>query len=322
MEMKTEAETSSAAESSTTTNNSVEALWGKVDDAIQVTDETAAVETKEEVSLVDVLDAQEVVETKEEEAAVETKEEVKEEPFARKFAALAKKEAAIREKESKIVSIEKEHASMLQEYNRMKAVVKTAKENPMAMLEELGLTFNDISMAWLNQEKKAAPEFEDKHARAELERIKKEKLDMEAALEQKQIADIEERSQKVVYEELLVDDKYPLLQAMSEGQLVDAYTEIKTYINNMYDRTGKAPRFDEAASAIEKVLEKRTERLRQGNKKETPKVAEKNSTAKVQQENKGPKTLSQKQATTSTNSDARPKTKAEIDEWINEKYFS
>src|SRR3990167_1076493 len=98
-----------------------------------------------------------------------------EDKFASKFAALSKKEKAIKERESLYSQKDKEYADKEKAYSQWENLRTNAKQNPWAVIKELGIDFNTISEQWM-EENTATPESKEIRAiRAEIEALKQEK---------------------------------------------------------------------------------------------------------------------------------------------------
>ena len=102
-----------------------------------------------------------------------TVEEVKALDFAKKFSQLSKKEAALRAREAEMASKYKPVEEELGQYKELKTLKDNAKNNPMAVLRALGLTYDDVVNFQLRGGE-SAPELHYKELERKFEDSRKE----------------------------------------------------------------------------------------------------------------------------------------------------
>jgi len=186
-----------------------------------------------------------------------------EELFASKFAALSRKEKLLRDREDQLKRQMDE--SPLKDIDRLK------KEDPLALLEKLGLSYEDITRHLLNKnEVEDTPDFK-------YSKLEKKVQAMESRREDEEKLRLEEQQNKVVtdYKDGLNTflksdtEKYEFITATESQDLV-----FQT-ISDHYNDTGKILSNEEAAEAVETYLEKKVENLSRLNKFKTKYLGEK-----------------------------------------------
>lgn len=248
-----------------------------------------------------------VEEPQQEEEAPKEGEEVKEEeedktPLATRFAALAKREKAIIERE-KALKADLEKARKFQE------AVQDIKNNPIAALESIGMTFEDFANAYLNHgEEKAPLSVEDKLKALEEKLTKKEQEELLAKQRAEEEA-LQKEQQRI--ESQINEFKSHLnnmINSSEEFELIQvnsAHDTVFEVIESYYQQTGEMLDPKVAAKHVEDYLFEEASKLMkikkfQANKEELPSGPSKElkeikpSTQKVGVEDKA-KTLTTKQ---------------------------
>jgi len=173
---------------------------------------------EDETTSVEATENSEVIESD----VVESTEEVAEEELSQReqLKGLVKRERELRANESKAA----EAQAQIDEYNTLKASVK---ENPAAVLEHLGISFDDLLSAQLGIEaEKPEPLSEMEELREEIKALKEAKEQESADAQQAQI-DAVISAHKSEIETLLNTEKdsYELINATGEHELVWEVTE-------------------------------------------------------------------------------------------------
>ena len=133
---------------------------------------------------------------------------------------LVKRERELREQESKTAEIQ----NQITEFNKLK---DSAKTNPMALLEHLGLSFDDLLGAQLGIEaEKPEPPSEMEQLREEIKALKEAKEQEKQAEEQARIDTAINNHKSDIATLLSTEtDKYELINATGEQELVWEVTE-------------------------------------------------------------------------------------------------
>ena len=221
------------------------------------------------------------VETKQ---AVESTEKPQIDPqFASKFAALTRKEKAVREREAAIKAQQAELESLKKQLEEQSGKLKSdegslasrLKNEPLKVLSEMGLTFEDLSQIVLNegnptpemlikrtrQELEAATKSELEKTKQELEEFKKSLLEKEKQAEEAKVNEAKTQYLTELTEFINEtkndsgDDKYELIKSNDSVQLV--YDVVEAY----YEETGKILSMQEAADHVEAELEERAKSI-------------------------------------------------------------
>jgi hypothetical protein len=175
-------------------------------------------------------------------------EKKEEEGMGRRYAQLARREREILQREHSL----KGRESQFKEYEQAKA---NAKKNPKAYIEAVGLTYDDLTSYFLNDEKPTET-MEMKQLREELaqvrEDIAKEKKDSESAKEK---AIIEGFKRDMVHTINQDPDKFELIRSQNE------YETVYTIIEQHWRRTGELMPVAFAAEQVEKFLEGEAKKL-------------------------------------------------------------
>lgn len=197
---------------------------------------------------------------------------------ANRFAFLAKKEAAIvrqrNELKAQMQALESQRSELdklRQEIESVKGRRSSYKTNPLAALEDAGLSYKELTDFILNnqqispeQKLKALEEkFEDKISRLEAQREEERKLAEQREAErqaQREQAVIEEFKTEIGSYVAKNKDQFELTHLYDSSDLV--YDTVEAY----YEQSGKVLSIPEACELVEKYLEKQVEKSLQTKK--------------------------------------------------------
>lgn len=229
--------------------------------------------------------------------------------FASKFAALTRKEKAIREQQAALKSQQSEIDNLKKQFeDRGKTEVTLAdriKKEPLKVLSEMGLTFEDLSQIVLN-EGNPTPEMLIKRTRDELQsEYKKELEDLKTSLLEKEKKSEEDKvnAVKSQYLEQLTEyvnsnEKYELIRHNDAVQLVYDVVE------GFYEEKGEVLSIEQAADQVESYLETEAKRIFELKKfKQTSQTKEQPSAGEAKKE--AAPTLSNALATQASNQGER-----------------
>lgn len=176
--------------------------------------------------------------------------------FASKFAALSRKEKQIRQREleisQRLQEIESRAKQAEEEYGKWRSVPDRLKNEPLKVLEEAGLSFEQLAEMALNDGK---PTFDMQQA--ELEKRMSSKLEeLERKLQEK------EENEKSQRQEAILSEFKNGLQAYIEEnastyELVkanDAFDLVFDVIETQAERTGEVMDYKDACEAVETYL--------------------------------------------------------------------
>lgn len=185
--------------------------------------------------------------------------------FGSKFAALSRKEKEIRQRETQYQSEMKRIEAEKAELSKWREEKQTAesvfqaklKENPLKTLEELGLTYEDLTRMQLN-EQNPTPEMLIKRTRQELESgYKKELEELRQSMKQK-----EEQEETKKHEQTVTGFKKEISNFVDANadtyeliKMNDAQETVFEVIQEYYQETGRLLSIEEAAKYTEEVLE-------------------------------------------------------------------
>jgi hypothetical protein len=180
--------------------------------------------------------------------------------LARGFAVLAKREAAIVQRESKLKQRESE-------LDAFEAARRDAHANPVAVLEALGITVNDLNEFVING-KKPTPEMQQRRVDEELKRLeaeqKKWKAEQAAERAREQMEQLKGRISSSVASDV---EAFELINAQGEQDLVfDVIIEHAKANNGAWLGGSEKEAIRLAASQVEAYLEEQGKRLLQSKK--------------------------------------------------------
>lgn len=202
-------------------------------------------------------------EKKAEEAAPEVspEEPKQEDQFAPKFAALSRKEKALRQREeqleARLAELEEKTKNLDSEYGGYKNIKNRLQTEPLKVMEESGLTFDELTKMILENDGAPTPDMQIKHLREELDGKYSKELE---ALKQ-ELKEKEEQSQQKQYQDTIEDYMVELGEHISDNS--DRYEMIKAsdavdlvyqVVEEHYNETGKILSNDEACEHVENYL--------------------------------------------------------------------
>ncbi len=202
------------------------------------------------------------------EAVIETKETAPkvDDRLASKFAALTRKEKAIREQQNQLKQKQAEIDQLKKQYEERgsseKSLAERLKSEPLKVLSEAGLTFEDLSQIVLNEGnptpemliKRTRDEIESKYTK-ELEDLKKSMLEKEQQQEEAKVNQVKQQYLAELTEFVNSTEKYELIRANDGVQLV--YDIVEAF----YEDSGKILSLEEAADHVETYLEEEARKL-------------------------------------------------------------
>lgn len=175
-----------------------------------------------------------------------------------KFGALAKKEKAILKLKQDLSLREKDVQDKYSKYQEFETKKTQAKSNPslaLKMLEEMGLSYEDLTNAVLN-DGKPTPEMQVKSVKDELEEFKKQ-LQKDKEEEERTQKERQEQEYSKAIEEFKTKinsfvenkDEYELINAYGQQELI--YSTVEQH----FDETKNVLSIKEASDLVEKYLE-------------------------------------------------------------------
>lgn len=176
-----------------------------------------------------------------------------EEKFASKFAALSRKEKALLEREKSI----KEQSSKFEKFG---SLLETAKENPLALLEEAGLTFDDLANYVLSQGKEKDPASE---VMKRLEALESQRAEDQKRAEQKELDRQKAYVEKAITEYRKDLDGY-IAANPDDYELIlanNAQDDVWEVVEEYFYETGEILAPEQAAKQVEDYLVAEAEKL-------------------------------------------------------------
>lgn len=171
--------------------------------------------------------------------------------FASRFAALTKREKAILQQQR----LMQEKAKDLEALSKFEELKKGAKTNPIAILENLGLSYKEITDFVLNDNKPTTDSVLGT-LQQQVEALKTQLAEKEAS---------EKRSKD---EAAIRNFKYAIQSHVDKNadtfELIrgnNAYDTVFEVASNVFDETGEIPDIDEVAKQVESYLEGELEKL-------------------------------------------------------------
>lgn len=196
--------------------------------------------------------------------------------FASKFAALSRKEKDLRERERQMEQRIQEYEAKMQQLQQPEPEAKEPelpldyriKKNPIAELEKLGLTYEDLTQMVLN-DGKPSTDLQLKLMREEIER------DYESKYKQLEdrLLEKEKQEEEANYQTTLNTFKSEIkshIDQSEEYELIreqDAYDLVYDVIQDFYNENGSILDTTEAAKQVENYLEEEARKLFEKSKK-------------------------------------------------------
>ena len=176
-----------------------------------------------------------------------------EDVFERRFRALTSEESKMRQREAKLA----EQEGLVERYKKLEA---DAKNNPLAVLEAMGMSWDDVLNYQLEQtqaefaspEEKKIAELENKLKQFEefTNEAKKKEEELQMANQDKMINDYIDASVNHLQANI---DKYPYAAKLPNQDLVK--NEILATANAITEQTGTVPTADQVLEVVNEVIE-------------------------------------------------------------------
>lgn len=176
-------------------------------------------------------------------------------PIDPKFEALAKKESAFRTREKEFQAREAAFKARESELDQAKAFKDRLKQSPLDVLNELGVTYDDLVAQAVN-----APSSETLEIRNELKALREAQAKMEETAKNSVTQQREAAVNQIRHDVLdLVknDASFETIQATESAE------DVVELITRTYDETGKLLTVDDAARMVEEELFKEAMRIAQ-----------------------------------------------------------
>ena len=217
-----------------------------------------------------------IEETQEETSQESSSEESsqKEDEFSSKFAALSRKEKAIRDRESDYEAKMAEYEEKLAEMNREPEkepelpLEYRLQKNPIETLEELGLSYEQLTDIVLNDGKistdmqlKLMRQDIDKKYEGKLEKLERELEERDKNQEQQKYDEAVDNFKFQLDDFVATNEDYELIQAN------DASSLVFEVIEEHYNDTGRVLDMKEAADSVESHLETELRKVLEKSKK-------------------------------------------------------
>lgn len=202
-------------------------------------------------------------ETKEVTAEPQVKKpDEKEEKASQRFALLAKKEKALYQNSQKIKAQEAVIEEKLTALNNYENFKKQVAQNPMLALQELGISYEQLTQYVLTNKMPNSSELEIKSVRDEMAELRKQQEERDKKAEEGRIAGLQARAKQEIaaFQQQIGDyissnvDKYELINLNEATHLVFQTVE------NHFEKTKRILSIEEASDIVEKYLEDQVEK--------------------------------------------------------------
>lgn len=198
-------------------------------------------------------------------------------PVSPQFQALAKKEAAIVKRQQELKRLEEELKGKQQQYSSWEEKKSKAKTNPLEALQELGLSYEQITQYILN-DKKATPDMEVASVKDEIAKIREE-FERKQKEEREQIEQHTKAQQEQQIAQFKADlgdyiaensEKYECLAMEGDDAVELIYDTIRTDWQTKLEkyeeggRIGRPPKVmstEEASELVEKFYEEKADKF-------------------------------------------------------------
>lgn len=193
----------------------------------------------------------------------------KEDPMGKRFAALSRKERellterqAIAAEKAALAAEKESHGADKTKMQKLVSAVAAAKENPMAVLQEAGITYDQLTKYILN-DGKASPE--DRIAELD-QKIENERLERIRSEEARELAKQKADDDYIVgmIDEYRKETEAHISSDPAAYELIlayDAQNEVFSLIRDHFAATGKVLSPEDAAKQVEADLEKTIDEL-------------------------------------------------------------
>lgn len=236
-------------------------------------------------------------------------------PVSRRLVALAKREKALRiqaqqqarelkAKEAAIAEKEKQIQARQQQYETSYIPKDALKQNPMKVLTEAGLTYDDLTQYVLNQQSmNPVVESTISELRQELQALKQQNEEFKQSQQQAQTAQYQAAVKQIKTDANQLVKTDPNFELIRATRSVNDVVEL---ITRTYEKEGILLSVEEAAEEVEKYLEQETEKLTKTNKlrrklsqtSQGQPVKQTQSRQQTQSPAQGPKTLTNRMTST------------------------
>lgn len=227
-------------------------------DALEMLSSSEAIEVNNENDTIEDAAKNIVEENKSESSSAEAPEQAtSKEMISPRFALLAREEKRLQEERKRLNESRKDPE--FQEFLEFKKLKASAKNDPLSVLEKMGLNYDEITDYVISGKHTKDPSIralEEKIAQMEKEAQERE-LNNKKALEEAQLNNFKESIKAVCLEK---SDDFELVNIWGAHNLV--YNVIQEH----YDKTQQVLPIEEAAKKVESYLEKESEKY-QGSKK-------------------------------------------------------
>ena len=184
----------------------------------------------------------------------------KEDPdLSRRFAAIARRERALQQREAQA-------KEQLESVQRFEAARKAARTNPIAFLQEAGLSFQEITDYVLN-DNQPSPDAQIKALKEQIEQDKRDREALEAQRREQELNGTVQGFQRQI--QSFVDSQGDTYELIREN---GAYGTVFEVIEQYWNQNGQMLPVDVAAKHVEDYLEAQARRLL-GLKRFAPKEA-------------------------------------------------
>lgn len=173
----------------------------------------------------------------------------KEEALSPKFAALARKEKALRAQAQAIKAREEAFKASEATYSQKYVDKEKLKSNPMEVLSELGLSYDDLTNLVLNSNSTQSPEISE--LKKELQALKDEQLQIKTGAQKSQEAAYEQALTQIRNEAKLLVDSNEAYETIKETNNYEAVVEL---IKETFDSEGTLLTVEDAATQVEEYL--------------------------------------------------------------------
>ncbi len=184
--------------------------------------------------------------------------------LAKRFTEISAKEAHQREQSVQLKSEREELAET-------REALKNFKANPLAFMKSAGVEFSDVANQILNDEKPTTEQklqtFQDQWLADKKEQTEKAEAE-KTSREEAAAASVKEQNEQIVSQaktdiKTMIDEGGETYELIKER---GAHGDVFDLITEVYQKTGKAPTFEEAAALVEKDLMEEAEAYFKSNK--------------------------------------------------------
>lgn len=179
------------------------------------------------------------------------------------LAILAKREKALQKQREELAKTKQEIELKLQEVNRFNSVKQNARQNPLKILEEAGLTYDELTQFVLNGNK-PTPEMESQSVKTEIQKLREE-FESKEKLRAEQEQKIQEQREQEAIETFKGNIQSFITQKPDDFELCNMFPEsidlIYNTIEAYFAETNKVMSTEEAAKLVESHYEDEVARV-------------------------------------------------------------